>query len=510
MSQSAGLADLETIFRELPVGLCILDRSLRVVHSTARYAEIIGRKGQDLVGRSLGDVLAEPARERGIWIANRVIETGEPFRGAERRELGRRHPKERIWRVSVYPLRREGLVTGLMALVLDITDVRLAEEEASAAFREIESIYRNAPVGLSFVDRNLCYLRVNQAIADMNGRTIEEVVGRTYRDMSPETADTAEPFLRGLMQRGESVRNMEVQARPPADPTTDHTYLLSLDCVRDPSGEVIGHTSVVQDVTDLRNAQEAAARRLEELELVYEHTPVGLCHMDSDLRLVHLNPRFGELCERPPAERIGAHASTLFPERISRQLVPQLSFVARSGRSSVGLEVRGQIPGQTRERTWIAETHPTKSRDGAITGILTVVQDVTPFAERRRDAEATRDRLAEAQQVARLGSFEWDLLDDRVWWSRELYEIFGAPASRAPSYEGFYEYVHPEDRSKVRSQVERILETDQASQVTYRIQRFDGAERVVFGIARLERTASGKPARMIGTVQDVTEFSPSP
>lgn len=500
------LQDLETLFGAMPVGVCVLDRNLRFVHANPRYAEIVQLPGKDLAGRALADVLDEPARSRAAGIAQRVLDTGEPFRGAERRQVSEEDSGEQIWRVSAHPVFAEGAVAGVIAIVLDVSDIRLAEEEASTALRELEAVYRNAPVGLSLVDRDLRYLRVNQAIADMNGLSIEEIVGRTYRDISPETADTAEPFLRELMKRGESVRNLEVRARPPEDPTTEHVYLLSMESVRDEGGLVVGHTSVVQDVTDLHQAEDAAAARLRELEIVYEHCPVGLCLMDRDLRLVQLNPRFGELCVRPPAERLGAHAANLFPEEIGRRLVPQMSFAARSGRSSVGLELRGRAPGSGQECTWIAQTHPIQTRSGEVTGIVTVVQDITQFAELRRDAEAVRDRLAEAQKIAHVGSWEWNLLDDEIWWSRELYEIFGEPATFVPTYSDFVEHVHPEDRKRVRNQIERILESDGAFRATYRIVRPDGSERVLFTIARLERAESGTAAKIFGTIQDVTEF----
>ena len=506
MTAHPSLHDLDTLLAALPVGACVLDANLRFVHANPRYAEAVRVPTPDVVGRLLTDVLDEPARSRAERIARQVLETGEPFRGAERREVSEGHPKGQVWRVSVYPVRADGAVVGVIAVVLDITDVRLSEEEASSALREIEAVYRSAPVGLSLIDRDLRYLRVNQAIADMNGCSIEEIVGRTYRDLSPETADLAEPLLRHLMERGESVSNMEVTSRPPGDPDNDHAYLLSMECVRDEAGGVVGHTTVVQDVTELRQAEAAGAERLKQLEIVYEHSPVGLCHLDAELRVVQLNPRFGELCLPPPRERVGAPAASLFPEEIARQLVPQLSFAARSGRSSVGLELKGHAPGSGQLRTWIAQTHPIQTPAADVAGIVVVVQDVSEFAELRRTAETVRDRLDEAQKVAHVGSWEWNFADEEMWWSREFYEIVGEATSYVPTFWNFFEHIHLEDRVRMRSQFDRILTSEQPGQTTYRLLRADGTERLVFAIARLERNDAGLASRLIGTVQDITEF----
>ena len=143
-----------------------------------------------------------------------------------------------------------------------------------------------------------------------------------------------------------------------------------------------------------------------------------------------------------------------------------------------------------------------------MTGIITVLQDVTELVKRQREVETVRDRLAEAQSVARLGSWEWNLLVDEVWWSRELYQIFGEEPTYEPSYLGFFEHVHPQDRQKVRAQIDRTLEDDRPYRVTFRIFRPDGSERVLFTAARLVRTEAGVPERLVGTVQDVTEFGP--
>jgi len=504
-----GLKELEELYRLAPVGLCAVDRDLRFVRANDAYAAIVGCEVDELTGRLLPEVIPASLRDEAVGVTRKVIETGEPILETELRRVVPDDPSmERVWLVNVHPMRTDGQVTGAMAVLQNVTSLRRAEEAARERLRELESLYRNAPVGLCFVSSDLRYLRVNQVIAEMNGTTIEAIVGKRYRDLSPDTADLAEPFLRKLMESGETVRNMEVRSRPPSDPDREHVYLLSLEPVRDGAGEAVGHVSAVQDVTDQRAAEEIAARRLAELEILYANAPVGLCHMDTDLRIVQLNPLFARLSERPLEEQVGADAADVLPPQIARQLVPHLRYAAQAGESSRDLEIRGEIPGSHGEYTWLAHTHPLRSRTGAPTGLITVLQDVTSLVERRREVEAVRDRLAEAQRVARVGSWEWDILEDEVWWSQELYEIFGERRDYLPSYVGFFEHVHAEDRQKVRGQIEQTLVDGRSYRVTFRIVQRDGTQRVLFTAARLERTPGGQPARLVGTCQDVTEAGP--
>jgi PAS domain S-box-containing protein len=118
-------------------------------------------------------------------------------------------------------------------------------------------------------------------------------------------------------------------------------------------------------------------------------------------------------------------------------------------------------------------------------------------------------QLAEAQQVARFGSWEWLIEEDRVFWSDEMYRIYGhRPQKFTVSFEKAIEQVVPDDIERIRRTVTTALASgvDQTLRPSeFRIVRPDGEERVLLGKSRLYFRADGKPTRMVGTVQDITE-----
>ncbi len=127
--------------------------------------------------------------------------------------------------------------------------------------------------------------------------------------------------------------------------------------------------------------------------------------------------------------------------------------------------------------------------------------------ERTEELARSEDRLVEAQRVAHIGSWEWDMKTDQLWWSEELRRIFGLDESNSvSSYAAFLDRVHPEDRPLVEGANNRALADVQPFNVEHRIIRSDGAVRVLDGHGYVVVDSAGRVVLMTGTGQDVTEW----
>jgi PAS domain S-box-containing protein len=114
--------------------------------------------------------------------------------------------------------------------------------------------------------------------------------------------------------------------------------------------------------------------------------------------------------------------------------------------------------------------------------------------------------LAEAEQLARLGSWQWDLSDDSVIWSAETCRLFGfEPGTFAGTFAAFLARVHPDDRARVVATNEQALRDRLSFERVFRVVHPDGAVRVIQGRGRVISDALGNAVRMVGTCQDVTE-----
>lgn len=119
----------------------------------------------------------------------------------------------------------------------------------------------------------------------------------------------------------------------------------------------------------------------------------------------------------------------------------------------------------------------------------------------------SEERLKEAQRIARIGSWNWDIVNNTLHWSDEIYRIFGLkPQEFGATYEAFLNSVHPDDREFVKESVRKALFEQAPYSIDHRILLSDGTmQKIVHEQAAVSFDAQGHPTRMVGTVQDVTE-----
>ena len=114
-------------------------------------------------------------------------------------------------------------------------------------------------------------------------------------------------------------------------------------------------------------------------------------------------------------------------------------------------------------------------------------------------------RLNEAQKIAHLGNWDWNLVTDELYWSDEMYRIFGLdPLEFGATYDAFLNYVHPDDRDYVDNAVKEAL-NGKPYDIDYRIILADGEERIVHAQGEVIFDEKNIPVRIRGTVQDITE-----
>jgi PAS domain S-box-containing protein len=149
---------------------------------------------------------------------------------------------------------------------------------------------------------------------------------------------------------------------------------------------------------------------------------------------------------------------------------------------------------------------PLRDDTGAVVQVLGSGIDVT--ARKTADEALARSeaRLAEAQRVAHVGSWEWDVASNRVTWSDELYRVYGVNRGEFDgTYEGFLSRVHPEDVALTVNVVRQAMEHATPFVYDHRVVRPDGAVRMLHTRGEAVADAEGRTRRMVGSCWDITQ-----
>jgi PAS domain S-box-containing protein len=114
-------------------------------------------------------------------------------------------------------------------------------------------------------------------------------------------------------------------------------------------------------------------------------------------------------------------------------------------------------------------------------------------------------QLAEGQELAHIGSWEWDVAANKIEWSDELYRIYGlTPQEFKADYDGFLKYTHPDDRATVNDIIQRSFQTHEPFSFLQRIITADGQVKILSATGKVFTDSRGNTRRMAGTAQDVT------
>ena len=251
----------------------------------------------------------------------------------------------------------------------------------------------------------------------------------------------------------------------------------------------------------LQNARLRATNRelaMRELALAQAAGPIAIA--DLEARITYCNIAFARLLGLDSVDQVLGRSA--------------LDFLPEGGEALADL---------LRTNTWIGEIRVLradgKAREAAVAAsvvefggdsprqIIASFLDVTDQREARIALRESEARLANAQRIAQMGNWDWNLADGDIDWSDEIYRIFGLPQGHAaPPLDDTLSRIHPDDRAHVRAAMERCMSEDGGTASwNYRIFRPDGTMRYLTAQAEATFGASGKPVRVSGTVQDVTE-----
>lgn len=354
--------------------------------------------------------------------------------------------------------------------------------DASLQPHILDAIMEGTDCPIAVVDRSMRIIGVSALSTMERG----EAMGRTFPDLA--RPDDRPALIAAITQ----VLTCGTPASYEASTATEQRYQSRvLPLIVD--GVTQGAIILGRNVT--------AEHRLDQMQGLFreviEQISLAAVLIDSDRRILFANKALCSIVGVPAASLTGMTYDAPSEVRIPGVLSPRQEFeeLLAGVRSHSVYEDRLPTPhGEPLHMRWHTVSLP--QADGG--------RIIASLGEDLSETERLAATLEEVERVAHVGHWVWDIATEALSWSAEVYSIFGVTPDFHPTYPGFLERVHPDDRQAVTASVANALGGPGSYEVTHRVLRADGV-RWVNERAELRRLADGRPAQMFGTVQDVTD-----
>ncbi|MBF0195345.1 MAG: PAS domain S-box protein, partial [Magnetococcales bacterium] len=275
--------------------------------------------------------------------------------------------------------------------------------------------------------------------------------------------------------------------------------------IKDEVGGLVGYVLMSKDITESKQAENLLVKSERKYRLLMEYANDAIFVADTQTGIIlDTNMAGAKLVGRSVDKIIGMHQSQLHPTEMVEEYKTLFEKQVRFGSG-----VLTDIVVQHKDGRHV----PVEIRAGVTDlGDSQVIQGIfRDVTERKKVEDALKDnkeRLSKAQEIAHLGNWEWDIIKGTLFWSDEVYRIFGLePFELSATYDVFLNSVHPDDRATISEAVTQSLESpDIPYDIQHRVIHPSGEVRVVRELAEIERDAEGKAVRMMGIVHDITEL----
>ncbi|MCY1078119.1 PAS domain S-box protein [Archangium lansingense] len=391
---------LAALFQEAPALIFVLQGPEHILTmANPRLHQAIGAR--EILDKPLREALPELEDQGFRVLLDNVYRTGEPAVGHEVRVWVYRDgglPVECFFNFVYAPNRgADGKVEGVFVHAVEVTELVRERQKTEEALALLDTLLTTAPVGLSFMDRELHYVRVNQMLADIIGAPIENILGQGVNEVIPGLATQLEPMRRKVLETGQPVLGQEVTGTTPATGGEIHHWLINHAPVRNRAGEVFLVASAVLDITERKRAESATEERFRLLVEGVEDYAIFM--LDPEGRVASWNPG-AERIKGWKEEEVLGHSMALFylPGDVLAGVPEESLRIA----ASEGLyRTEAMLVRKDGTRFW-ADVLISALRDerGGLRGFAKIARDISPRRQAEEALRATTRRLEAILETA--------------------------------------------------------------------------------------------------------------
>lgn len=480
---------MENILSSVSDGFVALDKQWNYTYVNERGAALLNNsKPENLIGKHIWTIFPEGYEQPFRVYYEKVMNERAPLVTQEYYE-----PWDRWFENRIYPA-PDG---GITIFYSDITEAKKAEERYRQLF------YENPMPMWIYDSGSLAFLEVNNTAIEHYGYSREDFLKMTIKDIRPKE-DVEKLKNAAYETRGETTVHRGNWQHIKKDGTLIQVEITAHHISYNGKSSVL---VLVNDITRRVLAEEQQSFERSNKEALINNTNDLIWSVDKDFRLIAANQAFLDSMNAQIGKQLQRGDLLLITENFTEaflQFWKQLYLRALSGESFIEQIYTPELVGGLGE--WSQINFNPIVKDGVIIGVACYGRSITEAKRFEQQLIDINRRLETAHQIAKLGYWELDLQSGLLFWSKEIYQIFGVQETEfGKTYEALVELVHPDDRQTFEKAQTAVLKEGKPLNIEHRIVLPNGIVKTVLEKGQLITNEFDQSIRLEGTVQDITE-----
>ncbi len=474
------------------------DTKGKILYCSPSFERFTGYKAHDLITQKVSyETFIHPEDLHIFYERIQQILASKAFTYVPFRILNK---KETIFHVeaAIKAVYQQNKHKGFRVSIRDISPSVKMKESLIKSESTLQTILQTSKVGIAILNNQLKYVYVNNEWCHLFGYKTEEIIGHTPADVThPKDKSISNKKLKQLLNK--EIDSYRLEKRFMRKDGTLFWGDLSVSAIqeKDNTTRIVG---IISDITQRKESHE----KLKKFSVAVEQSPAAILITNPEGNIEYVNPQFCNITGYSEDEAIGKNPSILKSNYHSTRFYKNLWDTISSGRPWKGELYNRHKNGM---HFWEeAVISPIVDEKNNIVNYIAIKQDISEKKQIQQQLSKSQKNLKEAQKIANVGHWEYDIKTDKLNWSDQTYRIYGvSPGNFKPTFEKMAQLIHPEDVHRVKRLYFKSLRDKTHLKTTFRI--FTENKNIRYVVQRVTTRFShtGDPLSSLGTIHDITE-----